>query len=117
MVETLVLIYRYTNEMEPPEGWVHVSNVLARTYGLAATNREYTKFKHWGFLQAHAPVSSDGLWRITEDGRQFVCGQLKTTRALTILHDTVIAVSADLTDIWQALGEKFDYDELMGWKK
>ena len=85
--------------------------------GLNAATMEYSKLKHWGLIEeANGKLddgNSNGFWRITPRGREFVMG-LRIPRYIYLYDGKLLEVSEGETiDIRTALGDKFNYEELM----
>ena len=70
---------------------------------------DYAKLRHWGLAEEHLV----GYWRITDRGRVFVEGMLMVPRKAFIFDNKVRGFSTDTMSIWDALGTKFSYAELM----
>ncbi len=113
-------------------------NALARRYGEKATpplrtwawidvkqspvrGGDYAKLLHWGLVEhkantGDATKKDSGLWRPTHAGIAFV-HRRSLMRSHVILYDNKLLNWSDdsITDITivQALGNKFDYQELM----
>lgn len=88
-------------------------------------NRAGVKGNDYGFLKwwklvEKAPRDpedtkrrTNGLWRITELGRDFVEGRKSMPRHALCFDDTFYGFTQEVTDIGTALGDDFDYQELM----
>jgi len=70
---------------------------------------DYSKLRHWGLVE-QAKV---GWWQITQRGRLFVEGILYVPRKVHVYDNRIVGESVDVISVHDALGEKFDYDELM----
>jgi len=83
---------------------------------MSSTN-EMAKLRHWGLIEKHYGKSEDGnsngLYRITEKGRAFVRGEISVPRYCYIFNDEVNGFSEEKTTIQAALGDKFNYSELI----
>jgi len=93
----------------------HVPTLLRR----AASAGDFAKLAYWGLI-AELPGRRDdgakhaGWWQITDDGRRFVCNQLRVPKYARIYDGRLIALDSDETvSIVDALGTRFDYGELM----
>lgn len=127
MAASLIAFAKVTQATSPKDGWLKVPDDFVQTTKLVTVlgNREYNKLRYWGLLEGQAPeqnLESDtpysGLWRITELGFRFVRGEVKLPKNVFVynknqLKPPVGTVVEDI-DIKQALGTKFNYDELMG---
>jgi hypothetical protein len=82
-----------------------------------ATN-EGTYLLHWGLIEksdgTNAAMAPAGTYRPTEKGLRFAHGLERVpTHAHVIPPNKLVGWSDKTTDIKQALGKKFNYDELM----
>lgn len=100
-----------------PDGeWRHVDHL-----GLTTNQRgDFAKLRFWGLIEERPKDDEDtttrtsGLWRIEEKGRAFVNGR-RNIRPYCWMYDgepTEWAPESDWS-IRDALGKKFDYEELM----
>jgi hypothetical protein len=73
---------------------------------------------HWGLLESK-PKNKDedkrssGLWRLTQQGRDFVYRRITMPKYAFVFDNKLIKVSKEQVDAVQALGKKFSYEELM----
>ncbi len=118
MAYSLICLYRLLSEADE-EGWLDVPGLLAK-HGLVAVlrSREYQKLRYWGLVEAKGEKREDGgkagKYRITETGRLFVIGNLALPRYVLLYNGGVIKVDAtEKITIREALGDRFNYDELM----
>lgn len=78
-----------------------------------------TKMKHWGLVEPQAldenvtNKRTSGMWRLTPDGVRFVRGELRVPSIKVVYDDEVIATDGADISIQEALGDKFNYSELM----
>jgi hypothetical protein len=99
--------------------WITVPEV-APAWLLKA--REYPKLALWGLIEAKPNASADhkrasGVWRVTDLGAEFVQGCRNAPRFAFVYNGEVDALSQEQTDIRAALGDRFDYAELMGFNR
>jgi len=78
---------------------------------------DYAYLRFWGLIE-QAPNNliskrSSGLWRATEKGIAFARGQIQVPSHIFVFDNQPEGFSDTLTDIQTALGERFDYRELM----
>ena len=110
MAASLCWLYRQRRK-----GWVDVAN--GPKYILKS--REIGKLEHWGLVQRKPHKEGDqgkkfsGFWRITEMGERFVKGLTVEPSHVVLYANVLQDVSDKLTTIIEALGDKFDYNELM----
>lgn len=73
---------------------------------------------HWGLMEQQPGVRGDGSnrvgwWRLTDLGREFVRGTVSVPRKAYILNNQCLDYDGPPWMIWDALGTKFNYSELM----
>ncbi len=86
---------------------------------LLSKGGSFALLQHWGLIESKAQPSNDksqkesGVWKITRKGTDYVNEQI-TVRARVILYNNKCE-GFEGEQIWikQALGGKFDYQELM----
>lgn len=115
MARVLILIYRKHQAIGFNE-WINV-HAMMRDYHFNCP--DYTKFKYWGFLEKKKEIRDDGsnrngMWRITNEGIAFVGGGIRARKWYGVYNDKVYGQSEELITIKEALGKKFNYDEVMG---
>lgn len=126
MAASLIAFAKVTQATTPKDGWLKVPDDFVQTTKLVTVlgNREYNKLRYWGLLEGQGPeqaLESDapysGMWRITELGFQFVRGEVKLPKNVFVYNKQQLKPPAGTVveeiDIKQALGQKFNYDELM----
>lgn len=93
--------------------WINVPKEYKRNIG-----GEYGKLAHWELIELK-PNDDDpskrtsGLWRPTLKGIDFV-NEVQTVPKYIYLYNNLLhKVSKEQTTIREALGDKFDYEELM----
>jgi len=108
--------------MQPDaEHWLHVPRFLERFKGNRNDTRggDYAKMRFWGLVEAKPEIRDDGspragFWRITDFGYEFARGVLSAPRFAYTYNNQAVRFSAERIDIYRALGEKFNYAELVG---
>lgn len=115
MARALVLIYQYF-EIPPSyrEEWFHgpSHSVWSTSGGDAA------KLRHWGLIEGRPGERPDGsthtgFFRITDKGRDFVLGMVRVPQHVLLFNQNRFGFSFETTNIYEALGDKFNYNELM----
>lgn len=126
MAASLVAFARVTQQMQPKDGWLRVPDDFVQTTKLLTVlkNREYNKLRYWGLLEMHdldhdlEATPFTGMWRITELGFQFVREEIKVPRHVFLYDGRKLGGPQgdvpETTTIRQALGDRFNFDELMG---
>lgn len=99
--------------------WVHVSDIYRWIHFKSVAPNDFPYLENWGLIIAkptnpHEDQKSSGYWKITEKGKKFVSGQLRVARHVFIYDNIVDSFSDDTTDIYESLGSRFSYQELMG---
>jgi hypothetical protein len=96
------------------EEWVHVPSVI----GFSRMGGDFAKMGWFGLVEEKDAVKEDGnphagYWRIKELGRDFVREAAKVPAHIFIYNNRILKKSEEQIGIRQALGKKFNYDELM----
>jgi hypothetical protein len=103
----LVLIEMYKNWRE----WINVNK------DIKPEGRNFSEAKHWHLIEAmpndDPTKHTSGIWRLTEEGKQFVRGEITVPAKKYVFNDKVYRTSTKEINIEQALGKKFNYQELM----
>ena len=118
MAKALIDIYHETARCKDDRAtetllWIHVKEYLR--VNKLHNGHDWTLLQHWGLLEERKTDSglpNSGRWRITENGEKFVRLQLKVPKQLNFYNSKVYGRSDEMIDIKQALGNKFDYQEL-----
>lgn len=91
--------------------WLHIPTALP------ARSREEGKLRYWGLIE-ESPIEREdggraGWWRVTAAGTDFVLGRSTVQKYARIYDDRLLGLVGDWINIYDALGDKFNYDELM----
>lgn len=114
MALTLINMYKYDQQDE--EGWIFVKDFLR--LNKLKNSHDWTLLRYWGILE-EKPKSKDqktktsGYWRITKKGYLFVTNQIYVQKHIYIFDTKLLAFSDEETTVVEALGNKFNYEELM----
>lgn len=114
MARCLIHMYRY--HAQHGDEWCHVHHYLVER---GQYDGDFPKLRHWGLIEVLEGERADGssrvgFYRITAQGRAFVREEVDAPRAVFLFNDKVLAVDEEeRTTIRTALGDKFNYDELM----
>lgn len=123
MAYALVLIDRFFRET--PHGWLHVPSYLTENVpakcGATFRGGDWAKLAYWGLLreQNRGDVHSiaggprAGYHRITDRGKLFVRGKIVVPKYVFVYDGEPMGFSEETTSIDDALGSRFDYQELM----
>lgn len=106
MARSLIDIYRVAGR-----DWCHVPTQIG------ARSREEGKLAYWQLLE-ESPVPRDdggraGWWQITAKGEAFVRMQIRVPSHARVYNGHCLGLKGDPITIADALGTKFNYNELM----
>ncbi len=113
MAAMLIRLYRL---QKSPDEYHHIKHLVA---GISATGTsDFSKLRYWGLVEQMPkdPKESkrtSGYWRITQRGVQFVLGQRTEHQRVLIFNKKNLGLTGNQITIKQALGDSFDYNELM----
>lgn len=105
-------------EIKNEEGWFFASDFQAR--GVDLVHMEFHKLRFWNLVE---PFPSErvegresGFWRITPRGYAFARGEVAVPRHAYEFDGVFLGHpdESDLVFIGESLGDKFDFNELMG---
>ena len=112
-----------TLAIETSNGLVDVPALAAemRTGSKRPTGGDEAKTRYWGLLEAMPDAKREdgstrtGWWRLTGRGADFVRGDLLVPKHARIYDGRLLGLddTAGVIGIRDALGSRFDYDELM----
>ena len=116
----LILVNRF---FRTHDEWLHIPSYLAEL-GLtgrvaAAIRGDWAKLIHWGLLEECSTDNPTGrpragYYKITKEGRDFVAGVIRMPKHVLIYNQQMLRVDdTETTSIHEALGDRFDYAELM----
>jgi len=107
----LIALYRLTTTGKG--AWFHISAIQGKSGG-----GDFAKLRYFGLIEEAENTDglkrTSGYWRITPKGRQFVKGWAKVPCYVQVYNGRVYGESEETITIFQALGNRFNYDELMG---
>lgn len=105
MARSLIHMYRSAGK-----SWIHVRLIGARS-------REEGKLAYWGLVEEQQGAGLHGgragYWRVTDKGEAFIQGQLKVPLYAKVYNGQVRGFDGSSVSIKDALGTKFNYEELM----
>lgn len=113
MAYLLILLYKYH-----PNEFVHVNSFIEAKRVSYALHGDFPKLRFFGLLEKKEGEREDGnpnngFYRITPLGISFVQGMIPVKKYVYIFDNVVMAVSDETIFIDEALGTKFNYNELM----
>lgn len=119
MAAILVLLYRFQSR-----GYTHVLTLVNATTSPAVAaaigGGDFAKLRYWGLIEEELKVGTrgkkkgSGLWRITGLGARFVEGGNTVSRYAWVYNNGFLGFHGEQISIYDALGDKFSYGELMG---
>ena len=97
---------------ERDKGWINPIKEFK------TNNGNYAKLRHWGFLEKKSEndnpkIKSSGLWRITPTGILFATNKIDVQEKVKLYNNQYFGREGDWITIKDALGTKFDFEELM----
>ena len=111
MAAALIRIYRASQDSPSTAGWVDIREIPNVRGG------DYAKLRFWGLLeQAPKGDGTAGLWRPTVEGGQFVGCERRVGKYVHVYNGSPVQIDAEAgpyVSITDALGARFDYNELM----
>lgn len=115
MAYSLLLIERFFASSDV--SWLHVPDFLDGK-GVVARGGDFAKLSFWGLLESgegprHDGSSRNGMWRITPKGVDFVRGRIIVPKYIFLFNQQCLGFSEEQIHITEALGDDFDYRELM----
>jgi len=117
MAYALILIYWYFKS-NPDETWLHVENHFKKLAISPAIRGDFPKMRFWKLIERKEGEKEDsnpnaGYYTITERGKQFAENKIKVPKHAYIFNDNVEEFSDIDISIEDALGNNFDYGEMM----
>jgi hypothetical protein len=109
IARALIVMYRAAGTT-----WLHKPTVLA---GLGAAARDESIARYWDLIEEDSERRSDGgragWWRVTKKGADFVQDEIRVPKYALLYNNQLIALEGPEIGIQDALGDRFNYDELM----
>jgi len=98
--------------------WAHTSDVIKGLTGALSGTDATTLLPHWDLIEAKPNDDSkkrtSGFWRPTDKGVDFVHGRITVQKTVIRYNNVREGFEGDEITIQDALGDKFNYGELMG---
>lgn len=94
----------------------HSSKDILSTMGLTATSLDYSVLKHFDLIEprlAEQGKKDSGYWKMTLKGGAFTTLKIASPKHVFLYNNKRQGFSDETITIKEALGEKFDFDELM----
>jgi hypothetical protein len=114
MARGLLVLLRYATAH--PDEDLHIPSIF-REEKVCSSN-DGALLRHWGLIQACSGVRSDGstrigFYRLTQLGREFALDRVSVPMYAILYSERLLRLSKEQTSIRDALGNKFNYQELM----
>ena len=98
-----------------PDDFNHVKEICK---GISDTGtNDFSKLLYWGLItqkpNEDETKRTSGYWKITDKGAAFVDGRIVVEKYALVYNQKVWGFSDDTASIQDALGTKFNYNELM----
>lgn len=109
IARALILMYRHGGT-----SWLHKPTVLK---GVGSSARDESIARYWNLVEEERHDRSEGragYWRVTERGGRFVLGELRVPRYAVIYNGRCLRLEGKDVSIFDCLGAKFSYSELIG---
>lgn len=108
MARDLIKMYRAAET-----SWAHVPSTINARGG------DLLKMRYWHLLEGQEAVRDDGSsrngsWRITDKGVRYLLGQISVPKTARVYNDRCLELKGSPVTIYDALGRKFNYGDLMG---
>jgi hypothetical protein len=90
--------------------WQHVPTTVG------GRSREEGKLAYWGLVQPKVVDGGEherGWWRVTQHGEAWLAGRSTVPKYAMVYNGGVLSLKGEDVSFRQALGKKFDYEELM----
>lgn len=110
MASALIAVYRANGR-----DWGKVTDLLTHRQ-----NADFAKLAHWGLIQADDGHREDGskrtgVWRVTFVGELWLLGKTTVAKYVRVYNGRRLTfVEDEQVGIRDALGDEFDYGQLMG---
>ncbi len=109
------LLYIYLEARRSNNEWLNVLHYCTEEYDYVAG--EIGKLIWWGLVEKHSDKADDGnsngMYRMTRKGAQFVKGKITIPEYATEYMSKVLKFDGREIAIYQAFDNNFDYNELM----
>lgn len=107
MAHALIEMYRHARRE-----WFYLPDITDRWQG-----RDEAGLRYWGLTEEASEPRPDGgragWWRVTEEGERYVNSLLRMPKYAQVYDGRCLGLEGEPVSIREALGSKFNYDELM----
>ena len=119
MAVALLLIHKHYMR-NPGDGFIHVPSYLSSCVSTATVRGgDWAKLQYWGLIESDKEKREDGskrsgYWKITPSGTAFVLGDIRVAKYVYLYNSKPTGMQChEDVSIYEALGKKFNYQELM----
>lgn len=113
MAYGLILLHKYAEDGNRSP--THIEKFFKHANCPASIRGDFSKFKYWGIIREVEGFTT-GHYVITKIGFDFVTGRVRVPKKAHIYNDVVYGFSDEMITIAQALKDKYNYKELMGYE-
>lgn len=115
MAYALILIDKHTRDGK----FRHIENHFKELDIPSSIRGDFAKLVYWGLIEKYQQQREDGsnrngYYRITEKGSDFVKGKISVVDRMFVYNQQIQGYGKDEITIFDALRNKFDYNDLMG---
>ena len=108
MAQTLITMHR----AQTGDEWLHLPTLLGRKQA------DEAKLRYWGLIEEQPGVRDDGSarvgwWRLTALGARFALGVAAVPKYALVYNGRCLGFDGPRVTIQDALGDRFNYDDLM----
>ncbi len=122
MAYGLILLYINRHAVQNEMEYIHIENFFKNQNIASSIRADVPKLRFWNLIEPDVrgreedENPANGLYRITEIGKQFVEGKASVNSHINVYNNRMYGHPKEgkLITITQALKEKFDYNKLMG---
>lgn len=117
MAYGLYLIYKLSVNRE--NQWIHLEDEFKKLTDVPSAIRgDLPKLRYWSLIEKLEHAKDDGnpnsgFYRITKAGEDFINGKSSVRKYVKIYNNQLYGFDGDFTTFKQALGSKFNYEQLM----
>ena len=105
---------KHSGRTLPQDEWIHVHDLFG---GFGQSHRDWPVLRLWGLVEPKKERTEEenasGYWKLTPKGRAFVRGEGTAPKHVYMFNRQKVDASDETTTIREALGNSFDYAELM----
>jgi len=97
--------------------WFHKNNISEKKILIMISGGDFAKLRYWGLVVEQENIETEkrasGIWRVTEFGENFALNKFKVKSHILLYNQKFIGFDGEDIDIYESLGNKFNYQELM----